>query len=191
MLMTAGSAGLNKNSSRTARTFGIRTSAIDEKCQAFETLHGLILMSLSSTSMESGIHVPTTQPATVTQPSKNPRSLSHRSMLSRRPHALAGGISTSTSSFMARIMPAVSGVDTVGMRLLRPRAASVPWTRLPTENPERRRVTRKCVIGLVGMWAGPKVVMMTRVQRRCGRLRYRCELSVDEISGLVSEGRCE
>jgi len=33
------------------------------------------------------------------------------------------------------------------MRLRRPSAASVPWTRFPREMPERRRVMRKCVYG--------------------------------------------
>ena len=33
------------------------------------------------------------------------------------------------------------------MRLRRPSAASVPWTRFPREMPERRRVMRKCVCG--------------------------------------------
>ena len=33
------------------------------------------------------------------------------------------------------------------MRLRRPSAASVPWTRFPRDMPERRRVMRKCVCG--------------------------------------------
>jgi len=33
------------------------------------------------------------------------------------------------------------------MRLRRPSAASVPWTRFPREMAERRRVMRKCVFG--------------------------------------------
>jgi len=35
------------------------------------------------------------------------------------------------------------------------------------------------------------VEVMTRVQQRCGRLRHCCELSVDEMSGLVSQTCCE
>ena len=64
--------------------------------------------------------------------------------------ALAGTFCTSTSSLIARTMPAASGVCgwyTVCMRRLRPSAASVPCTRSPREMPERRKVMRKCVLG--------------------------------------------